>query len=70
MGEVVGALGGREEVEQAADGDPEVVDGALGGTTQQRLELGEGLLASAAFWRRSLRERIGRAAPDGLRSGE
>ena len=44
VGEVVGALGRREQVEQPADGGPQAVDGALGGLAQKRLELGEGLL--------------------------
>ncbi|MBB5712180.1 hypothetical protein [Sphingomonas xinjiangensis] len=42
-GEVCG-LGGRVEVEDASNGSPEAVDGALGGFAQMRLQLGEGLL--------------------------
>ena len=44
MGEVVGALLWRVEVKDAADGVPEAMDGALGGFSQMRLELGERLL--------------------------
>ena len=35
---------GSEEIDDAADGGPEAVDGSLGGLAQQRLELGEGVL--------------------------
>lgn len=41
--EVVGALCGREEVDDAPAGVPEGASGSLGGLAQQRLELGEGL---------------------------
>jgi hypothetical protein len=44
VGEVVGAFGGSEGVEQLADGVPERLDGARRGGAQQRLELGEGVL--------------------------
>lgn len=44
VGEVVGAFLWRVEVEDAADGVPEAVDGALSGLTQMRLQLGKGLL--------------------------
>ena|ERR1700722_19065518 len=40
-GEVVSALGGGEEVEEAADCRPEGVDGSLGRLAQERLELGK-----------------------------
>ncbi len=42
--EVVGALGGREQVQELANGIPQAVDGALGSLAQQRFELGERLL--------------------------
>lgn len=44
MGEVVVAFGEGEGVEGMADGLPERVDGAAGGGSEQRLELGKGLL--------------------------
>jgi hypothetical protein len=44
MGEVVGAVGGGEGVEGLTDGLPERLDGAAGGSAEQRLEVGEGLL--------------------------
>jgi hypothetical protein len=40
-GEVVGALGGCEGVEQLADGGPKAFDAALGGLAQKGLELGD-----------------------------
>jgi hypothetical protein len=42
--EIVGAFFGCECVEQSCDAVPKAVDGALGGLSQQRLELGEELL--------------------------
>jgi hypothetical protein len=42
--EVVGTLGRTEEVDEAADGGPESVDGPLGGLARKRLEFGEGVL--------------------------
>jgi hypothetical protein len=47
---VVGALGGREQVENTPDGVPEAADGSLGGLSQQRLELGEGILDGVEVW--------------------
>ena len=44
MGEVVGAFGGGEGVENLAEGAPERLDGAGGGGAEQRLELGESQL--------------------------
>ena len=41
MGEVVGAFLWRVELEDATDGVPQIMDGALGGGAQVRLELGE-----------------------------
>ena len=43
IGKVVGAFLRDEDVDDAADGVPQAVDGALGGLSQMRLELGEGL---------------------------
>ena len=43
-GEVVGAFGRGEGVDEAADGGPEAIDGPLGGLAQERLEFGEGIL--------------------------
>src|SRR3712207_7007626 len=43
-GEVAGALGWREEVNEAADGGPEASDGSLRRLAQERLQLGEGVL--------------------------
>ena len=70
-GEVVGALGRREGVEAAADGALEVVDGARAFAAEQRLQLGEDLLACRARAARgSFGGRIGRLlTADGLRSG-
>jgi hypothetical protein len=42
--EAVVAFRWREGVGDAADGGPETLDGALGGLSQERLELGEGVL--------------------------
>lgn len=42
-GEGVGALFGREGVDDAADGVPESLDGACGGLAQHGLQLGEGV---------------------------
>jgi hypothetical protein len=44
VGEVVGAFGGGEGVENLAEGAPERLDGAGGGGAEQRLELGESQL--------------------------
>ena len=43
VGEIVGAFGRSEGVERLAEGVPEGRDGALGGRSQQGLELGEDL---------------------------
>ena len=40
-GEEVGALAWSDGVDEASDGGPQAFDGALGGLSQQRLELGE-----------------------------
>src|SRR5215210_441232 len=42
--EVVGALGGREDVDEAPDNGPKALNGAHGRFAQERLELGEGIL--------------------------
>src|SRR4029434_11333107 len=42
--EVVGAFGGREDVDEAADGDPKALDGAFGGLAQEFFQFGEGVL--------------------------
>ncbi len=44
MGEVVGAFGGRDGFEEAADGLPELLFGAGRSLPKERLELGEQLL--------------------------
>ncbi len=44
VGDVVGAFGGREAVEELSDRCPQGLDGAGGGFAQQRLELGEEFL--------------------------
>ncbi len=67
--ELVGALGRREEINDASYGMPKTVDGSLGGLSQERHELGEGVIdrvevggrAGGSTPRRrpgSLRERI------------
>src|SRR4051794_5302467 len=42
--EVVGAFGGREDVDEAADGGPKALDGAFGGLAQECFQFGEGVL--------------------------
>src|SRR3954463_12331833 len=49
-GEVVGAFGRGEGVDEAADGGPEPVDGPLGGLAQERLEFGERILDRVEVW--------------------
>src|SRR4051812_50109264 len=42
--EVVGAFGGREDVDEVADGGPKALDGAFGGLAQECFQFGEGVL--------------------------
>src|SRR6185369_5440278 len=42
--EVVGAFGGREDVDEAPDGGPKAVDGALRGFPEQSFEFSKGVL--------------------------
>lgn len=75
VGKVVRALLWGVEVEDAADGVPEAVDGALGGFAQVGLQFREGLLdqievgavggKEEQHWRRWLRWRHGRRVPFG-----
>ena len=50
MAKVVGALGGWEVVEEAADAVPRAFSGALAGAAEQAFELGEHLLDRVQVW--------------------
>src|SRR3954452_7816540 len=55
--EVVGAFGGRKDVDEAPDGGPKALDGAFGGFAQERFESGHRL--GSAHRSRSLQANTG-----------
>src|SRR5881275_3246821 len=66
-GEVVGALGGRESVDEAPDGGPKALDGAFGRLAQERLQLGESILNRVEV--RTVGRQVEQACPRRLDQG-
>src|SRR3954454_12823732 len=65
--EVVGAFGGREDVDEAADGGPKALDGAFGGIAQESFQFGEGVLDGVEIGR--VRREVEQACPRRLDQG-
>src|SRR5689334_9172423 len=65
--EVVGAFGGREDVDEAPDGGPKALDGSLRGFAQQCFQFGEGVLDRVKI--RAVRREIEQACARRLDQG-
>src|SRR6185503_3016698 len=65
--EVVGAFGGREDVDEVPNGGPKALDGALRGFAQERFELGEGILDRVEI--RAVGRQVEQACPRRLDQG-